>query len=170
MIVHWLRNSVVASWLLAAIRIYVGYQWLTSGWGKITGGFDAKGFLMGAIEKSGGEHPAVQGWWASFLEHFALPGVGVFNFLVPWGEVLVGLGLILGLFTWVAAFFGMVMNFAFLFSGTVSTNPQLLLLQIFIVVAGSNAGRIGLDYYVMPFLRRRFGRTKDYGNLAGPRS
>lgn len=169
MVVNWLRNSPVAAWLLTLVRIYVGYQWLTSGWGKITGGFDAGGFLRAAIEKSGGEHPAVQGWWASFLESFALPGVGLFNVLVPWGEVLVGLGLVLGLLTWEAALFGMIMNFAFLFSGTVSTNPQLVLLQIFIVVAGYNAGRIGLDHYVTPFLRRRLGRNRDYGHLSGAR-
>ncbi|MCM3703039.1 DoxX family protein [Paenibacillus macerans] len=158
MIVSWLRGSVSASWLLLLIRLYVGYQWLTSGWGKVTGGFDAAGFLNGAIEKSTGEHPAVQGWWAAFLEHFALPNVGLFNVLIPYGEMLVGIGLILGTFTWAAAFFGMVMNFAFLFSGTVSTNPLLLLLEIFIVVAGANAGRIGLDRYILPFFRRSFGR------------
>lgn len=158
MIVSWLRDSVSASWLLLLIRLYVGYQWLTSGWGKVTGGFDAAGFLNGAIGKSTGEHPAVQGWWASFLEHFALPNVGLFNVLIPYGEMLVGIGLILGTFTWAAAFFGMMMNFAFLFSGTVSTNPLLLLLEIFIVVAGANAGRIGLDRYILPYLRRSFGR------------
>lgn len=165
MFVEWLRSNTVAAWLLATVRTYLGYQWLTSGWGKITDGFNAEGFLLGAIEKSGGEHPAVQGWWASFLEHFALPRVEVFNVLVPWGETLVGLGLILGLFTWTAALFGMVMNFAYLFSGTISTNPQMLLLEIFIVVAGANAGRIGLDAYVIPYLRRRFGRRNslDYG-------
>ncbi|MFS8514663.1 MAG: Crp/Fnr family transcriptional regulator, partial [Planifilum fulgidum] len=53
-----------------------------------------------------------------------------------------------------ATFFGMVMNFAFLFSGTTSTNPQMLLLSIFIIVAGANAGKIGLDYYVLPYLRK----------------
>lgn len=160
MIVRWLRESAVASWLLLLIRLYVGYKWLTSGWGKVTGGFDAAGFLAGALEKSSGENPTVQSWWATFLEHFALPNVGLFNVLVPYGEMLVGLGLIFGAFTWLAAFFGMVMNFAFLFSGTVSTNPLLLLLEIFIVVAGSNAGRIGLDYFIMPYFRKTFGRRR----------
>ncbi|MBW4839147.1 MAG: DoxX family protein [Paenibacillaceae bacterium] len=160
MIVKWLRESTIASVLLLLVRLYVGYEWLTSGWGKVTGGFDAAGFLTGALAKSGGEHPAVSSWWASFLEHFAVPNVGLFNILVPYGEVLVGLGLILGTFTWLAAFFGMVMNFAFLFSGTVSSNPLLLLLQIFIVVAGSNAGRIGLDYFIQPYFRKNFGRRR----------
>lgn len=159
MIVKWLRESIIASWILTLFRLYVGYEWVTSGWGKITGGFDAGGFLQGALSKATGDHPAVQSWWASFLEAVAIPNVGLFNFLVPWGEILVGLGLIVGLFTWQAAFFGMLMNFAFLFSGTVSINPQLLVLEIFIVVAGANAGRIGLDYFIMPFFRR--GRRTD---------
>ncbi|MUG24865.1 DoxX family membrane protein, partial [Paenibacillus macerans] len=90
------------------------------------------------------------------LEHFALPNVGLFNVLVPYGEFLVGLGLILGTFTTFAALMGLVMNAAFLFSGTVSTNAQMLLLEVLVVVAAANAGKIGLDYYVLPYLRRLF--------------
>lgn len=164
MIVKWLRENVVASWLLLVLRLYLGYEWMTAGWGKITGGFDAGGFLTGAIAKAGGDHPAVQGWWAAFLETFAMPNVGLFNFLVPWGEFLVGLGLILGTFTWFAVLMGMVMNFAFLFSGTVSTNALMLALEIFIVVAGTNAGRIGLDRYLIPYLRRLFGKKGEKGD------
>ncbi|GAA5345923.1 DoxX family protein [Planifilum fimeticola] len=151
---RFLRESAVASFVLLVIRLYLGYAWLAAGWEKIVGGFDATGFLHGAIEKAVGEHPAVQGWWAAFLEGFAIPNVELFNFLVPWGEFLVGLGLILGCLTTAATFFGMVMNFAFLFSGTTSTNPQMLLLSIFIIVAGANAGKIGLDYYLLPYIRK----------------
>lgn len=156
MFVNFLRNNVYAAYGLLVLRLYIGYAWLTAGWGKVTGNFDASGFLKGAIAKASGEHPAVQGWWASFLEAFALPNAGLFSFLVAWGELLVGLGLILGCFTTLAALMGMVMNFAFLFSGTVSTNAQMVLLTIFIVVAGVNAGRLGADRYVLPYLRRLF--------------
>lgn len=45
------------------------------------------------------------------------------------------------------------MNFSFLFSGTVSTNAQMILLAIFVVVAGANAGKFGLDRYTMPYLK-----------------
>ncbi|KUP07635.1 Crp/Fnr family transcriptional regulator [Bacillus coahuilensis p1.1.43] len=155
MMVAYLRESKVASYVLTILRLYLGYAWLTAGWGKITGGFDASGYLQGSIAKATGEHPAVQGWWASFLEGFAIPNVGLFNFLIPWGEFLVGLGLLLGCLTTAAVFFGMVMNFAFLFSGTVSTNPMMLLLSIFIIVAGANAGRIGLDYWIQPFIKNQ---------------
>ncbi|WP_070120913.1 DoxX family protein [Bacillus marinisedimentorum] len=157
--VKWLRNNNIASALLLIVRVYLGYSWITSGWGKITGGgFDASGYLHGAIGKASGDHPAVQGWWASFLEGFALPYVGLFNFLVPWGEFLVGLALILGIFTTFAALMGITMNFAFLFSGTISSNPQMVLLTIFLLVAGANAGKYGLDYYVLPYIRKALNK------------
>ncbi|MBB6451730.1 thiosulfate dehydrogenase [quinone] large subunit [Salirhabdus euzebyi] len=153
MFVDVLRNNKIVAGVLAFIRIYIGYQWFTAGIGKVAGGFDASGFLQGAIGKATGDHPAVQGWWAAFLESVALPNANFFSFLVAWGEVLVGLALIVGIFTNFAALMGITMNFAFLFSGTVSTNPQMVLLTVFLLVAGFNAGRYGLDRWVIPFLR-----------------
>ena len=147
------KNNIVAG-ILAVFRIYLGYQFIHAGYGKIVGGsFDASGFLQGAIASSTGDHPAVQGWWAAFLENVALPNAGLFTFLVQWGELLVGIALILGLFTNFAAIMGMVMNFSFLFSGTVSTNAQMILLAIFIVVAGANAGKFGLVRFAMPYMK-----------------
>ncbi|MCH1624264.1 DoxX family protein [Ferdinandcohnia quinoae] len=154
MFVKWLREHVSAAVILVVLRLYLGYSWLTAGWGKITGGFDASGFLNGAIANSTGDHPAVQGWWATFLEGFALPNVELFNFLVAWGEFLVGIALILGVFTTFSALMAALMNFAFMFSGTTSTNPQLLLLTIFVLVAGANAGKLGGDYYIIPYIRK----------------
>ena len=161
MFTTWLRENKVAMWLLTVLRVYLGYDWMTHGWQKLTGGgFDATGFLTGAIEKSTGEGATVQGWWGAFLEGFALPNVELFNFLVPLGEFLVGVGLLLGCFTTLAAVMAMVMNFAFLFSGTVSTNAQLVLLQIFIVVAGYNAAKIGLDNWVIPYIRGMYNKFR----------
>lgn len=149
-----LRKNNIAAGILAVFRIYLGYQFIHAGYGKIVGGsFDASGFLQGAIASSTGDHPAVQGWWAAFLENVALPNAGLFTFLVQWGELLVGIALILGLFTNFAAIMGMMMNFSFLFSGTVSTNAQMILLAIFVVVAGANAGKFGLDKYTIPYLK-----------------
>ena len=37
--------------MLAVIRVYLGYTWLMAGIGKLQGkGFDATGYLQGAIE------------------------------------------------------------------------------------------------------------------------
>ncbi|MCP8970645.1 DoxX family membrane protein [Ectobacillus ponti] len=162
MFIKFLRTNQYAAAVLTILRLYVGYEWLTAGYEKLTGGFDAGGFLKGAVAKAAGDHPAVQAWWAHFLEGFAIPNVDLFNFLVPWGETLVGLGLLLGCFTRTAAFFAMLMNFAFMFSGTTSTNPQLVLLSIFIILAGHNAGKIGVDGLLHKY-GKGLKRTKQTG-------
>jgi thiosulfate dehydrogenase [quinone] large subunit len=162
MFVKFIRENVYASFMLTILRIFIGWQWLNAGWSKITSGkFDASGFITGAIGKVTGEHPAVQSWWADFLGDFALPNVGIFNILVPWGEFLVGLGLISGTFTSFAVLMGVLMNFSYMFSGATSTNPQMVLIEIFILVAGFNAARIGLDHWIIPFLRKQIFRKKE---------
>lgn len=148
--VKWLRENNISSIILVLFRFYVGYTFLSGGWGKITaGGFDASGFIQGAIK-----NPGVESWWASFLEGIVLPNIDLFNTLVPWGEFLVGLGLILGCLTTAAAFFGIVMNFSFLFSGVANPNALLVLLTVFILVAGTNAGKYGLDRWILPYIRQ----------------
>lgn len=158
MFVNWLRKNVFSAGLLTVIRLYLGWQWMTAGWGKIKGGFDAGGFLNGAVAKATGDNPVVQSWWGSFLDGFAIPNVELFNILVPWGEFLVGIALLLGLFTTFSALMGIIMNFAFLFSGTISSNPNMAILTVILLVAGANASKFGLDYYVLPQLRNLFNK------------
>jgi thiosulfate dehydrogenase [quinone] large subunit len=157
------------SWIWLAIRLYVGYEWLTAGWHKLTGGFDATGFLKGAAAKAvatGGAKPVVQAWWADFLNGFAIPNVKLFNVLIPVGEFLVGLALIVGFATLFAAVMGMVMNFAFLLSGTVSSNPNLLALEfILVALGGAYAGYLGVDYWFRPLYRSYL--TKLLGTQGG---
>lgn len=167
MITRWLRENAVASVLLLIARLYLGLKWFEAGWHKLTGGFDASGFLKNAIAKpvldSQTKEPLYPGF-VSFLDHFALPNAKLFNILIPYGETLVGLGLILGTLTAAAAFFGLLMNFMFLFAGTVSSNPLMILLGFIVLLGSSNAGRYGGDYFVLPYLRRLFkiGKSSSY--------
>jgi thiosulfate dehydrogenase [quinone] large subunit len=163
MFMSWLRGNKYAAVILTLLRLYVGYEWMTAGWHKITGAkaFDAGGFLKGAIAKpvlESGTQDSVYPNFVSFLQHFALPNVKLFNAIVPWGELLVGVGLILGALTTTAVFFAMMMNFSYMLAGTVSSNPWLVLLSIFIIVAGANAGKFGADYYILPYIRQWFGK------------
>ncbi len=155
MINKWLRESNIAAGALTLIRLYLGWHFLTAGWGKISGGFDASGFLKGAIANPVVSHDVVvYPTYVGFLENVAMPNVGLFNVLVPWGEFLIGLGLILGCLTTAAVFFMMVMNFSFMFAGTISSNPLDILLGIFVAAAGYNAGKFGLDRWVLPYLSK----------------
>jgi thiosulfate dehydrogenase [quinone] large subunit len=154
--VKWLRENVIASGILAVLRIYLGYSWLTAGLHKMTGGFDASGYLKGAVANpvKGPDGALVYSWYVSFLKGFALPNVDIFNTVVPLGEFLVGLGLILGCLTTAAMFFGLLMNFSFFLAGTVSHIPTDLFIGAIILFAGFNAGKFGLDRWVVPFIRK----------------
>ncbi|WDL98633.1 DoxX family protein [Alicyclobacillus sp. ALC3] len=158
MFTTWLRRNDWSAGILAIARIFVGWQFLHAGWEKVTGptGFTALGFLKGAVANPvlSSAKTVQYPWFVHFLNGFAIPNVAVINVLVSWGELLVGIGLITGTLTTAAMFFGMLMNFMYLFSGTISQNPLDILLGIFIIVAGYNAGRYGADYWVIPKLRQ----------------
>ena len=144
----------------AIVRVYLGFLWLVSGIGKLSepgwifgGAGDAvRGFAQGAMGQTAGEHPQVTGWYAGFLENVAMPLAPVFSFLVVFGEIAVGLALILGLFTGIAAFFGGFMNASFLFAGSAGANPLMFILAILLMLAWRVAGYWGLDRWALPLL------------------
>lgn len=152
-------NSKMA-WFWLLVRVYVGWQWLEAGWGKLqnsawvgeNAGKALEGFVKGALAKTDGAHPDVQGWYAAFLENVIAPNASVWGPVIAWGEVLVGVGLILGALTGIAAFFGLFMNLNFLLAGTVSTNPILFVLAIGLILAWRVAGHYGADRYLLPLL------------------
>ncbi|MEH7112892.1 DoxX family protein [Neobacillus niacini] len=164
MFMNFLRENKIAAGILTILRLYLGYAWFTAGLGKIqSGAFDATGFLGNAVKNpvKGPDGSVVYSWYVNFLESFAIPNVDMFNFIVPWGETLVGLGLMLGCLTTAAAFFGLIMNFSFFLAGTVSHIPTDLFLGFIILAAGLNAGRIGLDRWVVPFIRKTVLKGKE---------
>lgn len=162
-------------WLWLLVRLYVGYEWFTAGIEKLFGrsiAFDSfgevakggpwvfsghdgaamAGFATGALKLATGAHPSVQGWYAWFLQNVVLPNAGVFAYLITFGEILVGLGLIVGCLTGIAAFFGLVMNLNFMLAGAVSINPVIGVLALLLVLAWRIAGYYGIDRYLLPLL------------------
>jgi thiosulfate dehydrogenase [quinone] large subunit len=143
-------------WFVA--RMYVGTEWFLAGWEKVnspawgTSGKALTGFVNGALAKTSGPNPAVQGWYAWFLQHIVLPNAGFFSFLVTWGEVAVGVGIVLGILTGIAAGFGVLMNLNYLLAGTVSVNPVLGMIGLFLVISWRVCGWIGLDRWLLPAL------------------
>jgi thiosulfate dehydrogenase [quinone] large subunit len=144
-------------WLL--VRLYVGWEWFYAGYEKMnavwvgpTAGKAVAGFVQGALQKTVGEHPDVQMWYASFLQNMVLPHANAWSNMIAMGELLVGIALLVGCLVGVAAFFGAFMNINYLLAGTVSVNPTLLILGILLILAWRTAGYLGLDYYILPRL------------------
>ncbi len=139
------------------IRMDVGAEWLLAGWDKIkapavwgTSGKAMSGFVAGALAKSSGSNPAVQGWYVWFLQHVVQPNTGLWSFLITYGEFAVGLGILLGILTGIAAGFGVLMNMNYLLAGTVSINPVLGMFGLFLVFSWRVCGWIGGDRWLLP--------------------
>lgn len=155
-----LFEDVRLSWLWLILRLWLAWKWIEAGWAKVqnpawTGansGAPIQGFVKGALAKTGGDHPDVPSWYGSFLQSVVLPNAGTWSKLVAYGELLVGIALVLGIFTGIAAFFGAFMNFNYLLSGTVSTNPMMFLVAGLLVLAWKTAGWLGLDRILLPAL------------------
>ena len=75
-----------------------------------------------------------------------------FSWVIILGEIAVGLGLIVGALTGIAAFFGALMNVSFLLAGSASTNPVLFTMAIGLMLAWKVAGYYGLDRWLLPRL------------------
>ncbi len=172
-IAKFFLGSSGAAVLWFVVRMNVGAQWFLAGWEKVedptwgTSGAALKGFVAAAIAKTGGAHPSVQGWYGNFLHDFVLPNVGLFSFLVTWGEVAVGLGVLVGALTGIAAGFGVLMNLNYLLAGTVSINPVLGTFGLFLCFAWRVAGQIGLDRWLLPLLGLPWKRGKIFRAPSG---
>jgi len=145
-------------WLI--VRVYVGWVWLSAGWVKIQSaewvgvkaGQALSQFIEVAVLKVSGAHPDVQLWYGWFLENMVLPNAADWSHLITWSEFFVGLALITGTLTGLAAFAGAFLNFNYLLAGTVSINPILFVLTIGLILAWKVAGFIGMDRVLLPFL------------------
>ncbi len=108
-----LRSSESVLKWLAVIRIYGGAFWLIHGVPKFTtaGFMPPAGFMVMATQRAA---VSTTGPYHSFVVGTVVPHIAVFAELVRFGEVLVGVSLLLGLFGRIGAGGGMflALNYA----------------------------------------------------------
>jgi thiosulfate dehydrogenase [quinone] large subunit len=127
--------------IVLILRISLGFLFLYAGGSKLLEGFSAGGYLLNATV-------------GPFTESFAaLAGNPVVDFLVVWGEILIGLALIFGVFTRFTAIMGSLMMFLFYLSilppenGPI--NEKVIYTLVFILLGIFGAGRYyGIDKYL----------------------
>jgi thiosulfate dehydrogenase [quinone] large subunit len=159
-IARFLFQSTTAAWLWLVVRLYVGSAFLEAGWHKLTdpawmdgSGAGIGGFWARALAVNNGKPVITFDWYRSFLQFLVDNNAAPwFSYVIVFGELAVGLGLITGTFVGIAATGGFLMNMAFLLAGTTSTNPVLALLGILLILAWKNAGYVGLDRFFLPAL------------------
>lgn len=157
---RYLFSNTRAGLLWLPIRFFLGFEWLTAGWHKATtagwldGGSALLGFWKSSVAVPDQGHPAITfEWYRTFLQ-FLIDNhaQGWFAFLITFGEMAVGLGLLLGILTGIAAFFGAMMNMSFLLAGSASVNPVMFAFAVGLMLAWKVAGYYGVDRWLLPML------------------
>jgi thiosulfate dehydrogenase [quinone] large subunit len=161
---------------VAVLRVVVGIVFLWAGLAKVFGPepFDATGFLQFATGGTlgwpfvaapveGEIYNPTNGFWVGLAGSETT--MTIINVLVPWGQIGIGIGLILGLLTRFSAAMGTLMMVFFFFAawefehGIVNQHLTYAVVTFFIGYIG--AGNFyGVDRYLSesasPFVRRWF--------------
>lgn len=175
-IARFFFSDVRTAWIWLILRLYLGYEWFSASLHKIgdpgwvSTGESLKGFWMGAVKIPDAGKPAITfDWYRSFLtfmlDHQAYTWFGK---VVAYGELLIGVALIVGAFVGVAALFGAFMNWNFIMAGSASTNGMLLVIAVALLLAWKVAGYYGADYFLLRYLGVPWSRIEDEESRVTP--
>ena len=148
-----LAQSVMGPFTLL-LRLTMGWIFLWSGIDKLVTDFSASGFLVNGTQGPLGD------WFQSLGTNQA--ALDVINPLVIWGQVLIGVTLVLGLFTRAGLFWAAAMMMMFyLAQFPPANNPfmdeHLVYILLFGLMGALGAGRIlGVDAWIerIPWVKR----------------
>ena len=145
---------------LAIIRIAVGYHFIMASWPKITGPYTQGHVLPEELAKTMAKDPFA--WHRAFLTGFVIPHAHFFSNLIAFGEMAIGISLLVGCLVRISSLFGAFHNFNILLAvgipaGAAQLGINRLYVVIHIIFVIASAGRsLGLD----GFLHRRFPGSK----------
>lgn len=155
----FMKENAIVGIIVTLLRIYYGWYFAKAGWGKISlmgteKAFNPAGFFKfgvlnpeGPIAGKAAGGDVVAKLWMWITETIFLPMSDVLAYVIPFTEVILGILLILGLFTVVVASIGIFLNTTFLLSGTVYPNVHFIVGQAIVAVC-KNPYHFKLDNYV----------------------
>src|SRR5215204_348552 len=163
-----LLGNIYFALIWLPMRFFLGRDWISHGAEKVVDpgwmndGEALRGFWEEAIVvPEQGRPPIAYTWFRDFLQYMLDNGwYSWFAKLVAWGEVLVGIALLVGALVGLSAFLGTFMNFNYMLAGSASTNPVLFGLAMFLVLAWKVAGHWGLDRWILPALGSPWARAE----------
>ncbi|MEX1071640.1 MAG: DoxX family membrane protein [Anaerolineales bacterium] len=169
-IINTLLNSPRAAWIWLIVRVWLGYKWVDASLLKLNNpDWTQTGEALRQFWASSLQIPAEgisSEWYRTFIQFMLDAEVHTWLAkLVVYGELIIGIALILGAFTGIAAFIGGFVNWNFMVAGSASTNPLLFVSALGLVMAWKVAGYTGLDYFLLPAIGTPWGRkNKKYSS------
>ncbi|MBC1371956.1 DoxX family protein [Listeria booriae] len=140
--------------LFSLLRIGLGVSWFHEGLFKLQAKFDISCLVPSVVNNV--DSPI---WYKTFMEHVVGSNVAVFNVLIPWGELLIGLGLITGILTVPALIAGIFMGINYWLADMIYIYPLQLAVGFVLVLMHKQASYFGI-YNGLVALKRRRNRSK----------
>jgi thiosulfate dehydrogenase (quinone) large subunit len=160
---EWLKQSKIMALGWTAMRVWLGIMWIQAGtaklWGKESAAFmHNNGAGVAGFAAHG---KAAYTWWGSFLHHFVVPNSGWIGILVAVGEFAIGIALVSGLFTRLAALASLALLFTYVMSGTASVCAFYALFAIVILTMWKTASWLGADGLIAAYRKHHSNHSFD---------
>jgi len=153
---EWLGRSKFMAIGWTAMRVWLGIMWIQAGAAKLWGA-ENSAFLHnnGAGVAGFAAHgtPAYS-WWGTFLHSFVVPNSGWIGILIAVAEFTVGVALVAGVFTRIAALGSLALLFTYVMSGTASVCAFYALFAIVILATWRTSSWLGVDGLVAGYRQR----------------
>jgi len=149
-------QGILARGALVLLRVYLGVVFLVAAVPKLRQDFTPG--LTGFVQQVALQR--AHQFYQQFLEQVVLPNAPVFAALVTWGELFVGVTLILGLLTRFSAAVALVLALNYMFAKgawfwTPSSNDAAFVAIALALLIGAAGRTLGVD----AFLARRWPRS-----------
>lgn len=159
-------------WLMP-LRVFIGVHWLLEGIAKVQDGWLEPGNIFiiqtatdsGATAAEAGEYASepllesVPGFYQWIMDTLIAPVAFPMQAIVVFLEIAIGLALIAGLLTFLMSIASIFLTFNFILSAM--AGPEILWYTFGSIALLGGAGRaLGLDYYVMPWLKKKWKNSR----------
>jgi thiosulfate dehydrogenase [quinone] large subunit len=170
-VLRWLATSRLAAVAWTILRVWLGIQWIQAGMAKLWGaenpaflhhdGSGVAGFALHGV--------ATYTWWHHFLTGFVVTNSGWIGITISLVEFVIGIALVLGVLTPLAAFGGLLLNIVYMLSGTAGVNPVFMVASVVLIVAWRTSGWIGFDGLLMGYRQHHPHTPASGAETAGAR-
>ena len=163
---EWVKESKALAIVWTAMRVWLGIRWIQAGaaklWGPLNPAFLHRGGA-GVVGLAAHGHPAYS-WWGSFAHGFVVPNAGWIAVLVAVSEFAVGVALVLGLFTRLAALASLALLFTYMMSGSAGGVLHALF-AVIVLTMWRTSSWIGIDGLLAGYRQRHPAEHVRYPHL-----
>lgn len=140
--------------LILLLRLGSGLYILRQGFEKLTGGFAIDGLV--SVIRDNQDSPE---WYKTFFEVLVAQHLELFKWAVQIGEIAIGLGLILGVMSYTASFFGVFIMVNYILADMIFTYPLQLVCFVILLMNRHTLELLSLNH----FIKRKNIRNDEYG-------